>query len=284
MVKTLKSNNPVVLNTEFLFRKASETDFECIKLLQPEGWRDISPNIAFYFQNPNNCHLFVVEKDDQIVGCGAVILHKQSAWLGHIIVSPTQRGKGLGSTITRYLINEASKHTNYIRLIATRLGHPVYSKLGFVDDGHYRFFNAGENPVYPPRPANIVPFQPHHEQALLALDEDTTGEKRDWLLRQHFHHTWVYEENGGLAGFTIPELGEGLTLAYTHEAGIALMMLVLQQHGRIALPENNATAIAAVLKAGFIALPEAYGVKMRYGQFNPWKPNQTFGRIAGNLG
>lgn len=272
------------MNPEFLIREASEADFESIKLLQPEGWRDITPNIAFYFQHPNQCTLFVVEAWGKIIGCGAVIRHAQSAWLGHIIVSPNHRGKGLGQTITKHLLQHASLFTGNIRLIATRMGHPVYNRLGFVSDGAYRFFTAGQSPAYPPVSPNIKRYQPAHHQHLLALDEDTTGEQREWLLGPLLTDAWVYENNGQVQGFTLPALGEGLTLATTAEAGIALMMITLKQNGRIALPEENLPAIEAVLNAGYQEIPEAYGVKMGYGRNQPWKPAQTYGRIAGNLG
>jgi hypothetical protein len=118
----------------------------------------------------------------------------------------------------------------------------------------------------------------------MQLDYDTTGEKRPDLLHPRLHESYVYLEDGSFKGFTIPSLGEGLTLATTEKAGLALMIQNLQQEKRAAIPVNNKAAIHFLEQNGFESDPNLYAVKMFLGKHIPWKSHQTYGRVGGNMG
>src|SRR5688500_3639509 len=108
--------------------------------LQPEGWPDIRPHFQFYF-NSSFCSPIKLVADKKIVGIGSCIYHRETAWLGHIIVHKEFRNQGIGTKITQALVERALEiNSSTISLIATELGEPVYAKLGFRKESDYCFF------------------------------------------------------------------------------------------------------------------------------------------------
>lgn len=54
---------------------------------------------------------------------------------------PDERGKGIGKQMTQKLINEAkSKNKSYCVLHASKMGKPIYLKLGFKEYGDIKTY------------------------------------------------------------------------------------------------------------------------------------------------
>ncbi|MES2691103.1 MAG: GNAT family N-acetyltransferase [Bacteroidota bacterium] len=261
--------------------KATTSDLPLLKALQPAGWGDIMPNMIFY-TGSDFCYLVKAVVDDNIVGCGAVIIHGNCAWLANIIVHETYRGKGAGTAITSHLLHYAGAKRGSIILIATKFGYPVYKKLGFTDDEEYTFFSGAE--IETRHDERILPYAEPFKDAVFTIDREVTGESREQLLTPKLSDAFVYVNNGLVEGFTIPSLGEGLTLAYNNHAGIALMNKSLAGKTRIALPKPNTAAIDHALLLKLKPLADLYAIKMYKGKRIEWKPGQTFGRVGGNMG
>lgn len=259
----------------------TQADLPFLKQLQPKGWGDIMPNMIFY-TGSDFCYLVKAVVDDTIAGCGAVILHGNCAWLANIIVGEDQRGKGIGTAITAHILKYAEERRESIILIATKFGYPIYKKLGFMDDEEYSFFSGDE--ITSTANDKIFPYSEQFKEAILAIDHAVTGEKREQLLVPKLNDAFVYVDNGIVEGFTIPALGEGLTLAYNNNAGIALMNKNLSGKTRIALPVSNIAAIDQVGQLNLKPIPDLYAIKMYKGKRINWKPEQTFGRVGGNMG
>lgn len=261
--------------------ETTQADLPFLKLLQPKGWGDIMPNMIFY-TGSDFCYLVKAVVNDTIAGCGAVIVHGNCAWLANIIVSEEYRGKGIGSAITAHILKYAEERRESIILIATKFGYPIYKKLGFTDDEEYSFFSGDE--IAPVHDEHVVPYSETFKEDILAIDHAVTGERREHLLNPKLNDAFVYLNNGAVEGFTIPKLGEGLTLAYNSNAGIALMNKNLAGKTRIALPVSNTAALDHVAKLDLKPIPDLYAIKMYKGRRISWKPEQTFGRVGGNMG
>ena len=258
-------------------------DMPFIQHLQPQGWNDITLSFMEYCMH-SFCMPVKVVDHNRIVGIGAVVFHEHSAWLGHIIVHETCRGQGLGSFIVEYLVALATKHGSVsINLIATDLGAPVYKKAGFSIVTPYQSLKRS----HPSIPLLIAPeikvASAAHYEKILQLDQEITRENRKRLIEAHVSRAIIYEEEGQLQGYYLPELGQGPIYAVRDAAGIALMQLKYTTVDQAVLPIDNQVAIAGLLKMGF--KPDDFtAIRMSYGKELAWKPNQVFSRIGGNYG
>lgn len=68
-------------------------DIPLTRSLQPEGWGDITLSLIEYCLQ-TSCKPIKVVDQNKIVGVGTLILHEKSAWLAHIIVNGSYRGRG----------------------------------------------------------------------------------------------------------------------------------------------------------------------------------------------
>ena len=100
-------------------------DLDNLRLLQPEGWPDIVPDLAFYVTS-DFCNPIKMLVGESIAGIGASIQFHHTAWLAHIIVDPGFRNRGIGNQIVGKLLEDLEKSgTKTCLLTATELGQPV---------------------------------------------------------------------------------------------------------------------------------------------------------------
>lgn len=256
-------------------------DIPYLAPLQPEDWGDITPVIHYYATNAT-CFPYKLMLDKQIAGIGAVITHADTAWLAHIIVRKDYRNQGLGTFITRQLLNSAPLKTiKTVQLIATDLGEPVYKKLGFETETEYILYKDIIIPqvaTYTGVKALATGFQ----KQVLTIDKQITGESRSVLLMPHLNSGFVYANESEVEGFYLPTFGEGWIAATTQDAGIALMQLRFTQKQNAAFPADNFAAMDFMKHHN---IPELKRVKrMVLGDARKWQPENIYNRIAGNLG
>lgn len=257
-------------------------DLELISDLRPEGWNDIKPNFDFYVQS-SFCFPIKVVIDDVIVGLGATIIHDDVAWLGHIIVHPDQRGHGIGRRITESLVDTAKQNNcETIYLIATNLGAPVYEKVGFITDTEYLFFKDINFDKEVLISNQVIPYKEDFKAEISIIDKVATGEERMMHLENSLENGFVYIDNGKVEGFYLPALGDGLIVANNPLAGLELLKLRLKSNDKAAFPIDNLLATAFFLGQGF----KEYDVAkhMRLGKIRPYKLENIYNRIGGNVG
>lgn len=259
--------------------KLTLRDLEETKVLQPEGWSDITPYFNFYIHS-NFCYPIKIVSGNQIVGVGNAIIHSDTAWLSHIIVGIQYRNRGLGALITKSLIDIVHKQKiPTILLIATKSGEPVYQKAGFVKETEYQSFIQEKKFIINDE---SIPFHSSYEKQILDLDKKISGELRGALLKPHLHESRLIVDNQMLKGFYLPTLGEGMIMADADDAGIKLLSIKHREIQRTALPVNNRAAHQFLLKQGFA---EGFkGTKMFLGKPISCCPEKNFSRIGGNLG
>ena len=256
-------------------------DLRAVAGLQPDGWPDIFPSIEYYCKS-DFCFPLKASLEGKVVGIGTAIIHGNTGWLAHIIVSPNHRNAGIGSTITKALIDLCRKNScRTLLLIATALGEPVYKKFGFEVETKYLFFDHGVSPTLETSP-EIFAFQKRHEGALFELDRVVSGEDRKKLLREHLNNTLVFVENNLLKGFYMPTLGDGLIIAESPAAGLALMKLRTASTDKFCIPMQNENALNFLNQHGFTEYRQAS--RMILGEKVKWDGSKIYSRIGGNLG
>lgn len=248
--------------------------------MQPADWPDIVPYFEFYTKS-DFCFPIKYIVDNQISGIGTTIVHGETAWLAHIIVHPEQRNKGVGTKITEALVNSL-KNTGCktILLIATKLGEPVYKKLGFTKETEYLYLREGKTLLRSSDSIKI--FEESYLPELLNLDRIVSGENRIKVITPHLRNSYTIVNNKKLEGYYLPTLGEGLIISRTKEAGLELLNLKHATVERAAMPGENQIASDFLLAHGFREV--ARGTRMVLGKKINWQPAQIYGRIGGNLG
>jgi GNAT superfamily N-acetyltransferase len=251
--------------------------------LQPSGWGDININLLQYCLHDFCKPVKVVDKN-RIVGIGAAILHRDSAWLAHIIVDESYRGRGIGYKIVKNLLEVASKNdASSVNLIATDLGVPVYEKAGFKMVGPYQFLKRTHAWISKQVSHQLKPARPDHYEQILKLDLEINGENRKRLIEGHLNQSIVFEKEGLVEGYYFPKLGQGPIYAATAHAGLSLMALKYSANDVAVIPADNDLAITFLLQNGF-EKQDTTAVRMTYGRETIWQPEKIFSRIGGNYG
>lgn len=267
---------------ETIITTFNHNDMETLPSLQPEGWNDISPSWHFYLSS-GFCKPIKVSIDNQVVGIGTTILHENTAWLAHIIVHKDFRGKGLGSLITKSLLDSIdSKQHPSVQLIATGLGEPIYRKLGFKKSGEYVFYARPESSTNAINSSDVINYSTEYQNSILDMDTYVTDERRAKLLLPHLEKAKIVVENGILQGYYLPTLGEGPIIALTDEVGLELMRFKYANIHKAVAPSDNTTSCNFFQQHGFE--PGIHLSRMQLGQSIAWKPQHLYVRVGGNLG
>ncbi|GLU52698.1 hypothetical protein Dfri01_21590 [Dyadobacter frigoris] len=243
----------------------NHNDVSLLVSLQPDGWQDITLNFNFYTKVPF-CFPIKVIIEGEIVGVGAAIIHSDVAWLGHIIVHPAYRSNGIGNRITQALITiSMNNKCETIYLIATELGAPVYQKLGFITETEYLFF---KDIIIAPALAistNIEPYQKRFKRQIAIIDKLNSGEDRMFHLENYLKQGHRYCKNNTTEGYYMPTFGDGLIIANTISAGIALLNLHLSTNDKVTFPKENQGAMDFLYGKGYKEARTAR--RMRFGKY-----------------
>lgn len=265
-----------------MFKPIIYDDLPEIQQLQPLDWPDIIPYIRFYIESPF-CFPVKVVKDNRIVGIGASIVHSNTPWLAHIIVSPEYRNHGVGISIVEELLSGLSgKKCKSILLIATKLGEPVYKKKGFRIVTDYLFFKREATSEFQAFANEITPFGVKYKQQIIALDKKITGEDRRNLFINHIANSLLFVKGSKVLGFYMPGLGEGPVIAEEISVGIELMKLKYAEIDKAVLPAENIQGTEFLIEKGFKEVSKGY--RMILGEDIHWHPEKIFSRIGGNFG
>ena len=123
-----------------MIRKYIEKDKpDLIKLLRLNTPRFFSPSEEKDFIDYLNRHsenYFVVEKSNQIIGAGGINYGFDNGTTARIswdMIHPNKQGKGIGTKLTSYRIDEIKKNTHISKIVVrtTQLVYKFYEKNGF---------------------------------------------------------------------------------------------------------------------------------------------------------
>ncbi len=264
------------------FSSITKQELPLLDVLSPPDWSNIKIPFQFYIDS-EFCFPIKLFLNDKIVGAGCTIHHDDVVWLAHIIVHPDFRKQGLGTAITKKLVDIAfEKKAQTIFLVATDLGAPVYTKLGFQTETEYLFYKETSlHKTFTPSD-NIIPFEKKYLDALCHLDRTISTENRTPHLFSHCNSGFLYLENGKLHGFYLPTFGDGLILAQNPSAGIGLLQLHLSKNDKVFFPKENKHAYQFMVNNSFDFFRKAK--RMRLGKKRDWSAESIYNRIGGNMG
>jgi len=260
----------------------TSADLPFLTLLQPEGWPDIVPVYTFY-NTSFFCFPIKITIANELVGVGTTIMHKDVAWLAHIIVHTDYRNRGVGKIITKSLIDAIDTRVcKIIYLIATSLGEPIYEKIGFVTETEYLFYKDVPLTTNYISSSYILPYNQTYYTQIKRMDQKVSGEDRMFHFEQYLSNAYVYVANNSVEGYYIPDFHEGLIVSNSSKAGIELMTKRFMNKDNAVFPINNIEAIAYMRIQGLE--PFKIAKRMRLGEMKTVEYSKIFNRIAGSIG
>ncbi len=264
-------------------RNLEPCDIPKLALFAPEEWRVALDAVLLEHFGRAYFHARVIAEAEQIMAVGHGIATGPAGWIGNIIVRPGARNRGLGSRMTLEIMDcLRSRGCSTLLLIATKLGEPVYSKLGFRGTGEYVFLRVPRLEVAPT--LSVRRLRPSEAGQVFKLDASATGEARNDLLAPHLGFGWGHVSPGGaLDGFFLPSFGSGFVMASDTAAGLDLLGFKHAFYaGNAVVPDGNAAALQFLMQHG--AEETARAPRMAIGDEVAWRPEFIFGRAAGYCG
>lgn len=264
-------------------RQIKPEEISLIKDFPPAEWQlDLSKVYQFH-SGESYFYAVVAIIDNVIAGTGMSILTGNTAWLGTIIVKENYRKRGIGTAVTKNLINWSASHgSNKIILVASDLGMPVYKKLGFRTGMYYLAYEGGK----------IQDTASDHKikrtvksdlNEILVLDRKASGENRSRIIEKSYIPGFRYTDNGNITGYYLPDFGRGLIIANNETAGMALLRFRYSENKeKIIIPEPNLPAKIFLEANGFTI--KAKYPRMYLGYDAAWRPDMVYLRGSGYLG
>ena len=258
-----------------MIRALQSSDISGLNSFPPSEWDFDFESFLMKFMKKDYFQAFVMYKEDKIVAVGNVLVNDNIGWLGNIIIHKQYRGTGLGSEMTKFLVDYLlEKGCNSILLIATELGKSVYKKIGFEEICDYCYFEAVAD-VDILTTKSIRQLVEEDVNDVLELDKAATGEKRKYLIEAFVSTGFGFFRDEMLVGFYLPDYGRGLIVSEDTDAGLALLSMKHAKKGsRSLLPIDNKEATDFLLKSGNIQGDKC--TKMILGQTPAWFPEHIF--------
>jgi predicted N-acetyltransferase YhbS len=233
-----------------------------------------------------------VEDGGEIVGTGVASAHGSAGWVGVIFVAPHRRGSGLGSRITRTVIDELElRGCRSQVLIASPQGRPIYERLGFVELARQVRYSGDGLPEPGEPPESIRPYTERDLDDVLALDRAATGEDRSAVLRTLLatENAWVTRgpDDRPAGYFLRPPWRGGAVIAEDPEDAVRLLELrrrVTSSGGHAGgnILASNERGRRVLRGAGW--QEEIANVRMVRGEPLDWRPEWVYGQLNGALG
>lgn len=235
----------------------------------------------------------VAEVDGEIVATGTGTANGAVGWVGGIFVDSARRRSGIGTAITRLVIDRLrDAGCRSIVLVASEDGHRIYERLGFEVQTFYEMFAAlGAGLPGEPTGSSIADEK---LAAMIALDRAATGEDRAGLLSRFATPSTVrlaVADTGATArigGFGVrAPWGGWATIAPDSAAGLALLearrrTTALAHRVTAGLPLENEEGRAGLVAAGWMARYRA--TRMILGEAPAWRPESIWGQFGMAVG
>jgi GNAT superfamily N-acetyltransferase len=225
--------------------------------------------------------IFAGVDGDEVVAAAVALPFPGTGWLGGIAVLPDRQRRGLGEAMTAHAMQWlTARGAVTLQLNATKVGLPVYQRLGFRADGDCAQFTGA---VPEGADDNVRPARPSDLPAALALDQAATGEDRSRLLELAWpSDAQVYESAGRILGYRATREPGSLGAIVTDgslEAQGLLSALLSGAAGSgkrtICLPADDTAAVGRISAAGFRETQRT--TRMYAGPRLPWQPERLLG-------
>jgi predicted N-acetyltransferase YhbS len=250
--------------------------------------------LEFYRTSPGG-QLIVACYDTQVVGVSYAASFGRTGWIGNVAVHPEARSRGIGTAVSQAALDALRRAGAVtVLLTATKLGRPIYEKLGFGYDGlHYGMWRRPEEPgTATGRPdqtatdgqaARGAAADAAGDGAVITgglgdvagLDAGATGEDRRRYLGSFAAQARVTRDG---AGYRLPlPWGRGPVVASSADPARALLadMVRTEADPFLAFPETNAAGAEVATSLGLRQVSSI--PRMRFGPPVPgFRPEWIF--------
>ena len=249
----------------FTIRPAAGDDIgQMSDVLRRAGLASGGPDLlTFNLASQGTTRMFVAIHLNRVVGVACGVCFGHTGWLGNVAVEDDVRGQGLGRALSQAAVDflrEAGAQT--VLLTATKLGQPIYERLGFTDEGvSYGAWQRDAVPEFARDRSATV--RPADIDDVLRQDAAATGEDRRSYLAPCADRARV-PAGPGRAGPGISDTaqagywvglpwGGGPIVAPNPASARPLIVEMLQASpgSRLAFPEVNAHGAALAVSLGF---------------------------------
>lgn len=135
-------------------------DLHLYRRIQPDGW-------------------FGAFQDGRLVGTVGAANYDIFAHVGFMVVHPEMQGQGIGRTLMEYLLARLDQHgVQIITLDASKMGHPLYEKLGFADCSKTIVFEHQGKPSQTVTASHVSPITLQDMDELVEIDTAIFGANR----------------------------------------------------------------------------------------------------------
>jgi predicted N-acetyltransferase YhbS len=247
-------DSAIVSSESFIVRPAITDDIkEMSGVLERAGLSSAGPDALEFNLASASSQMFVGCRDGLVVGVAGCIRFGRTGWLGNVAVDDDFRGQGLGRAISQTAVDclhQAGVET--VLLTATKLGQPIYERLGFTDEGiSYGVWEQQEAPILGCDLSATV--QPGRIDEAIRQDADATGEDRGSYLAPFAGRARAVAGQSQ-AGYRMAlPWGGGPVIAASRAAARPLIidMIRASPGSRLAFPELNVHGAALAVSLGF---------------------------------
>ena len=265
-------------------------------LILGEDWGDRRTWFEFATSQAE-CHPVVAIVDDEVVGTGVGSANGPVGWVGTIFVASARRRTGLGQGLTEAVCEALdAAGCRILVLVSTDEGLPLYERLGFRLQTHYRILEA---PGLPRRELSaaeaggprVRAFRAGDLEAMARLDQAATGEDRSHALRRFAtpqSSKVLAMPDGTIAGFVVrAPWGGGATIAAAPDAAMRILDARRRAAGlagrvRVGLLEENAAGLDLLERAGLHPVWSA--PRLARGEPLEWRPDWIWGQFNHAMG
>ena len=249
--------------------------------------------LEFYRASPGG-QLIVACYGSRVVGVSYAASFGRTGWIGNVAVHPEARGRGIGTAVSQAALDALRRAGAVtVLLTATKLGRPIYEKLGFGYDGlHYGMWRRSEEPAADGHPGSTTAGDETARGAardavaedavitggigdVAGLDAGATGEDRRHYLGSFAARARVTRDG---AGYRMPlPWGRGPVIASSADSAHALLADLVRTEAEpfLAFPETNTAAAEVAASLGFRQVRNI--PRMRFGAPVPgFRPDRIF--------
>ena len=174
-----------------------------LRLSRQAGWNQTESDwLRFMNTEPEGC--FVAELNGYSVGTTTICIFENVAWIAMVLVDKDARGQGVGTKLLKHSLDYLDgRKVETVRLDATRLGQPIYEKLGFVPEYELARFEGiarqGKTGL------SITEAVPEFFADMIEYDRQVTGTNREKMLSLLFkefpQNTFIFTDDDKIEGF-----------------------------------------------------------------------------------